>query len=161
MRHTLKRLWHDRAPRERRIVAISATLVVIAIAYAYLWLPVAQERERLIAQVPRLRADARQMRADARDLETARAAIKTAPVDLKTALAGLTAGPRFGRMTPQISAEGNGRVRVVFASVPAEDWLAWISALSVEHGIRVETARVEALESAGLIKATATLAAGN
>ena len=40
-------------------------------------------------------------------------------------------------MTPQLSTEANGRVRAAFTSVPAKDWLGWISALAAERGIYV------------------------
>lgn len=160
MKTAVASFWLARAPRERRVIAIGAALLAAAIVYAYLWLPIAQQRARLMAELPRLRVEAQQMRAEAREISAARSQAKPPPADLKAVLASFTAAPRFAGLSPQLAAEANGRVRVSFASVRPDAWFAWLAALALEEGVRVDSAQIEVLDAADAIRASATLAAG-
>lgn len=156
MRQRLEQAWRERTPRERRIIAAGAALLAAAFAYGWLWLPVARERDRLAAEVPQMRSQLQQLRSDAAEIERLRAGLKSAPADLKAVLEA-----RPGPKASALAAEGGGRVRATFAKVRADDWLAWIGALQTEHGIRIETARVEPLDEPNMVKVTAVLAAGS
>ena len=57
----------------------------------------------------------------------------------------------------RIDARDADQVQVVFGSVPFADWLAWIATLQAQH-IRLDTSRIEALTTPGLVSVTATLA---
>lgn len=152
--------WTDRTPRERWVVGGGLALLVVAFSYAYLWLPMARERERLMSEVPKLRVQLQEMRANFASIERLRANGKTAPADAKAALATFSAGEQGRRLTPQVSAETNGRLRVSLASVAAADWLAWIGALSAQPGLRIEAVQIDALGAPGLVKASAILSGG-
>lgn len=160
MKDVLGSYWLDRAPRERWVFGIGAAVLAAGIAYAYVWLPVARERERLVMDLPRLRMQAQEMRAEALLIERLRSGAGAASPDLKAALASVTARQEWSRMTPQVTAEANGRMRVSFASVAAKDWQAWIAALSAERAIRIEAVQIDALDTRGTITASTILSAG-
>lgn len=161
MRDTLKRYWMDRAPRERWVIGIGAAVLAVAVMYAYVWLPIARERERLMLDLPRLRAQAAQMRAEAPVIERLRRNAKDTPDDLRAVLTSVTARQQVSRVQPQMSVEANGRMRVTFASVAAKEWQSWIAALSAERGIRIETVQIDALNTPGLIKVSTVLSSGS
>ena len=160
MKESWQRFWQDRTPRERWIVAAGAGALLVAFAYAYLWLPIARERARLITGVPQLRTQAQNMRADAPLIERLRTSAKAVPADLNTALAGFPVSKQAGAAAPQMITEANGRIRVVFESVRSDEWLRWIGAIALKR-IRIETVRIDALPEAGMIKASATFAGGD
>ena len=49
-----------------------------------------------------------------------------------------------------------GRVQVSFGAVAFSDWLGWVGALQAQQ-LRVETCRVEAMTTPGLVNVTVTL----
>ena len=160
MREPLQRFWQDRTPRERRIIATGAAAIALGIAYAYLWLPIARERERMIDDVPHLRTQAQNMRADALLVERLRTDIKTALKDVSSVVARFPATRQQGASPPEIITEANGRVRVVFTSVRADDWLGWLSPIALKR-IRIDSVRIDALEETGMIKATVIFSSGD
>ena len=157
MSASLTRFWQDRTAREKAIIAIGGALLAFALAYAYAWLPVARSRERLMSELPRLRAQAQQIRIDAEEVGRLRGPANIAPRDIKVALTAASATlARDATVTP----EPDGRVRVAFASVRADDWVAWVSALALEQGIRIVEVRVDTLETAGTVRVNSTFSAG-
>ena len=48
--------WHGLEPRQQRLFAGGVALLVVALLFAYLWLPAVRERERLTARLPQLSA---------------------------------------------------------------------------------------------------------
>ena len=161
MKEMLAGYWTDRTLRERWVLGAGMVLLVVAFIYAYLWLPMSRERERLMSELPNLRMQMQEMRADSGLIERLRANGKAAPADVKAALAAFTAGEQGRRLTPQVSAEANGRLRVSLASVVATDWLAWIGALSAQPGLRIEAVQIDALGPPGMVKASAILSNGS
>jgi type II secretory pathway component PulM len=55
----------------------------------------------------------------------------------------------------RIDAQNADQVQVVFGSVAFSDWLAWVATLQTQH-IRLDSGRVEALSTPGLVSVTAT-----
>ncbi len=158
MKAAWNQFWQQRTPRERAILFAGAAVLGVGFVYAYLWLPLERDHARLSADVPRLRNEAQQMRDDAREIESMRARAKAPPADLKAALSAAAAGQK-GVAPPQISAEADGGLRVVFPSVRFDDWVSWLAATSA-YGVRLATVRVEPLDTPGLVKASATFSAG-
>jgi type II secretory pathway component PulM len=56
----------------------------------------------------------------------------------------------------RIDAQNADQVQVVFGSVAFADWLAWVATLQAQR-IRLDTGRIEALSTPGLVSVTATL----
>lgn len=55
----------------------------------------------------------------------------------------------------RIDARDADQVQVVFGSIAFADWLAWVATLQGQH-IRLDTGRIEALTTPGLVGTTAT-----
>ena len=160
MRESFQRFWLDRTPRERRVTTIGVVALALAFTYAYLWLPIVRERARLIADLPQLRTQVQKMRADALLVERLRADKKTSPHDISTAVANFPVTKQGSAGTPEIITEANGRIRAVFTTVRADDWLSWVSTIALKR-IRIDSVRVDALDETGMIKASATFSSGD
>lgn len=155
-------VWRARAPRERLVLAGGAALLVLALAYAYAWLPMQRELAQLREALPQLRVQAEQMQRDAEEVARLRArpaaslrgGSVAAAVEQRAAASGLR--EQIETITPQDA----GRVRVVLPRVGFDAWLAWIGDLRAAHGVRVESARIESSGEAGMVRVEAVLAGG-
>jgi general secretion pathway protein M len=156
MKARLRKLWESRSPRDRVIltglaVFVGAVLYVSIVQSAY------QARDKLSNSIAALRTQALRLNSDADELARARAApAPPAPqTDLRTQVQAQAGVAGIARALSRIDARGEDRVQVVFGSVAFADWLAWIATLQGQH-IRLDTARIEALTTAGLVSVTAT-----
>ena len=158
MRARLRRLWESRAPLERAIIAAMA-LVLGAALYAGFVHSAARARAQLRASVTTLRAQA--ARVDQQAAELGR--LRTAPVvsasrtDLRTLVQAQATEAGLSRALVRIDATDADQVVVVFGAVAFADWLNWISTLKSQQ-VRLDTCRIEALSTPGLVSVTATLA---
>jgi len=141
MSEVLKCLWTERTPSEQATLWIAAVLLAFGLAYAYLWLPITHDRDRLLVRVPKLGADAQGMESDARELERLRATARRTP-DLRAAIeqaavaAGITTAP--GWVSPQVA----NRVRVTIAAAQPEQAFTWAARTQSAGGMRLESMRV-------------------
>ena len=134
--------------------------MLIALAYAYAWLPVSRERVVLSQSAPELRARLVQMRHEAGEVARLQAVVRPAASDLKSIVEQSAISGGLRKALAEIDADGPGRVRVRMQAVRSSDWFAWVTSLQSEHGIRVETLRLEALEGADMVAAIATFSGG-
>ena len=157
MRARLRRLWESRAPLERAIIAAMA-LVLGAALYAGFVHSAGRARAQLRASVTTLRAQA--ARVDQQAAELGR--LRTAPVvsasrtDLRTLVQAQAAEAGLSRALVRIDAPDADQVVVVFGAVAFADWLNWISTLKSQQ-VGLDTCRIEALSTPGLVSVTATL----
>ena len=56
----------------------------------------------------------------------------------------------------RIDAPDANQVKVDFGALPFADWLAWVASLQAQQ-VRLDTCRIEALSTPGLVSVTATL----
>lgn len=156
MKARLQKLWESRSPRDRVIIAVVAAIVG-AMLYLLLVQSANQARTQLGTSVTALRAQALRMESDANELARVRAMpIPAAPQsDLRTQMQSQANATGLGRALLRIDAKGADQVQVVFGSVPFADWLAWVATLQEQH-IRLDTSRIEALSTPGLVSITAT-----
>lgn len=157
MKATLRKLWESRSPRDRIVVAMLCGLVGIAL-YAWLVSSVGRAHERLRSSVPALRAQAALLENQAAEFGRLRALppVPASKTDLRTLVqthAG-TAG-LSGALTRIDAADANQAV-VVFGSVGFADWRSWVESLKAQQ-VRVESCRIEALSTPGMVSVTATL----
>ena len=163
MKDALIQFWLARAPRDRRILAAAALLVAV-LGFAYGWLPLQREAAQLRQTLPQLRAQAGQLQQDAQEAIRLRAqpAAKVeaeagslaAAVERRAQDLGLRG--QIESITPQEA----GRVRVVLPQVAFDAWLGWLGELQARHGVRVDSARIEAGDVAGTVRVDAVLAGG-
>jgi type II secretory pathway component PulM len=158
MKARLRTWWEARPPRDRVLIAVFAA-VVGAVFYLWLIQAAGHARVRLGASVSALRAEAARLERDAAELARVRA-LRPPPAaqsDLRAHLQAQisTAGLAGGLL--RIDAADANHAQVAFGSVPFADWLEWVAALQAQH-IRLEVARIEALQTPGLVGVTATFA---
>lgn len=157
MKARLRKAWESRSPRDRVVITVLAAVVGAAL---YVWLADSAYRARiqLGLSVTALRAQAQRLDLDAAELARVRAARApaAAKADLRTQVqAQITTSGLAGALV-RIDATDANHVQVVFGSVAFADWLHWIAALQAQH-IRLESGRIEALATTGLVGITATL----
>ncbi|OGA35899.1 MAG: hypothetical protein A3F75_06870 [Betaproteobacteria bacterium RIFCSPLOWO2_12_FULL_64_23] len=157
MKARLRKLWESRSPRDRVIIAVLAAVVGLAL-YLSLVQSAYRARAQLGSSVSVLRTQALRLDADANELARARAA-PAAPApqsDLRTQVQAQAGAAGLARALLRIDARDANQVQVVFGSVAFADWLAWVATLQAQH-IRLDTSRIEALTTPGLVSITATL----
>lgn len=158
MKARLLSLWESRAPRERTIIIALAIVVGLAL-YAALMQTAWRARAQLRTSVTSLRTQAATLEQQAGELERLRAApgISASQTDLRTLLQSEAASAGLARAIVRMDAMDPDQVVVVFGAVPFADWHNWIVSLKAQQ-VRVDTCRLEALSTPGLVSITATLA---
>ncbi len=156
MKPHLLKIWESRSPRDRVVIAVLAAVVGAAL---YLWLAQSADRARtqLGASLSVLRAQATRLNLDATDLERVRAipAPPTSQTDLRTLVQARAEAAGLARALVRIDAPDANQVQVVFGAVAFVEWLAWVASLQAER-IRLDTGRIEALSTPGMVGVTAT-----
>lgn len=148
--------WASRSPRERTAIAWAAGLVVLLLVAVFVWLPLERTRARLAADVPRLAASVAAMERQAAEV----ARIRSLPAVARAAAAPTTTiAADLGRAVPgsQASAPDDKRVRITGSDVAFGALLEAIAAAQGAHGMRVDSARIDALPTAGRVRAEVLL----
>ena len=156
MKARLRKLWESRSPRDRVLIAALAAIVAVVL-YLSLVQSAYRARTQLGSSVSVLRAQALRLDSDANELARARAApaAPAAQADLRTQVQAQAGAAGLARALLRIDARDADQVQVVFGSVAFADWLAWVATLQAQH-IRLDTGRIEALSTPGLVSVTAT-----
>lgn len=158
MKARLRKMWESRSPRDRVIIAVLAAVVGAAL-YLLLVQSAHRARTQLGLSVSVLRAQALRLDSDATELARVRAA-PAAPApqtDLRTQMQDQVGAAGLARALTRIDVRDADQVQVVFGSVAFTDWLALVVTLQGQH-IRLDTSRIEALSTPGLVSVTATFA---
>jgi len=162
MKDQLIQFWRARAPRERLVLVGGSALLVLALGYAYIWLPMQRDLAQLRQALPQLRVQARQLQQDAQ--EVGRLKVRPAVIQESASLVlaveqrAIASGVR--ERIESITSQDAGHVRVVLPRVAFDDWIGWLGELQTGHGVRVESARIEAADAAGMVRVEAVLAGG-
>jgi type II secretory pathway component PulM len=126
---------------------------------ALVWLPLERTRTRLTAELPALRASVMALQQDAEEARRLRATPGTIPTN-PAPLAPLIAANAWARELPgvQLSVPDEKHVRLSGDDIGFSALLEWLSTAQAAHGLRVESARIEALSAPGRVRAELTLA---
>jgi general secretion pathway protein M len=156
MRARLRKIWESRSPRDRVLIAVLAA-VVAALLYLWLMQSAQHARTQLGASLSVLRTQAIRLEADATELERVRAmpVPPAAQTDLRTLVQARAESAGLARALIRIDAPDANQVQVVFGAVSFAEWLAWVAGLQAER-IRLDTGRIEALSTSGMVGVTAT-----
>lgn len=147
--------WQARSPRERRVIAVAAALVAVLLVATLVWLPLERTRARLAAELPALRASIAALEADAAEARRLKA-LPVAPSQAGSPLASLvTSGG--GLAGARILVLDERRVQLDGADVSYGALLEWLGNARTTHGMRVESASLQALPSPGRVKAALVL----
>ena len=151
-------LWHSRSPRERSVVTAGLTVLAMMLVVALVWLPLERARARLAAELPQLRASVLALQRDADEVKRLRALPATIPAN-PAPLAPLIAANTWARDLPgvQLSVPDERHVKLSGADVSFTALLDWLATAQAAHGLRVESARIEALPTSGRVRAELTL----
>lgn len=158
MKARLLKIWESRSPRDRVVIAILAAVIGAAL---YFWLAQSAYRARtqLGASLTVLRAQATRLNLDVTELERVRAipAPPASNTDLRTLVQARAEAAGLARALVRIDAPDPNQVQVVFGAVGFQEWLLWVASLQAER-IRLDTSRIEALSTPGMVSVTATFA---
>jgi len=146
--------WSARSPGERRIAAVALGVLAAILVVTLVWLPLERLRARAAAELPALRASIATLERQAAEVKRLRA--MPAASNASSAPLGSVAGtnPLAGA---QVAALDDKRVRVAGPDVSFGALLDWLAAVQASHGLRVDSARIDALPTAGRVRAELTL----
>ena len=156
------RAWYaNLAERERRVVTIGAAVGVVLVLLAII-LPlnrnIAQARQRITTKQGDLAfiQDATVQLAGAGPGAEAAATGDSLVVLIDTS----ARESGIGKSLSSSQATADKGLRIRFDNVPFDALVAWLARLSQSHGVRVETAEIEAAGEPGLVNAGLLLKAG-
>jgi len=146
--------WSGRSPRERSVLRAIAALVVGLLALL-VWIDSERTRARLNADLPRLRASIATLERDAAEVQR----LRTLPVAAASAQSPLATLATNGGGLPgaQIAILDERRVKVTGGDVGFGMLLEWLRNAQATHGMRVESARLDALPTTGRVRAELVL----
>jgi type II secretory pathway component PulM len=158
MKEKFLAFWHSRNPREQKILASGTLLLVLALLYAYVWLPMNQQRERLRQQVPVMAGQLAQMKAQAREIGELSASAATAQRGAVADLLNQSAAPAGvkGELT-QVTSLAPDRAQVTLNSIAFDKWLGWVKILQTQYALRIESAQIAAASEPGMVRVQAVL----
>jgi general secretion pathway protein M len=150
------------APRERNLVYAAGGLVIIALLYFALVLPITTLAAKRAARVEQKTADLAWMRQVAPQVAAAAAAGAAAGsgeslvvlVDRTGREAGLG-----GALRDQ-SPSGDQGLRLRLEAASFDVLVVWLASLQQQHGVKVEAATIDATATPGLVNASLTLTHG-
>lgn len=156
MKAWLRKLWQERAPRERLVIIVLAAFVGIAL-YLALVRSAYQARLRLGPAVTALRAQSARLEQQAREIERLRSvpAPAAAQSDLRTLVETQIGSAGLSRLLGTIDAPDANQVKVVLGAVPFAEWLALVSTLQSQQ-VRLDACRIEAASTPGIVGVTGT-----
>jgi len=158
MRKRLHEWWQARAPRERAVLAALGVLLA-ALLYAWWVHSAAGARAQLGTRVAELRAQAAQVDLQAQEIDRLRAAPPAAAsrADLGALLQAEVEAEGLSDALTRIDVVDVAQVQVTFGAVPFAAWLHWVAKLQAQH-VRLDSMRIEALSTPGLVSVSATFA---
>lgn len=149
--------WRSRSPRERAVLVGGVIVAVILLGVALVWLPLERSRTRLSAEIPRLAASVAAMERNAEEVQRVRSLPASTPA---TVAPTATVAPALGRnlANAQVASIDERRIRITGADVAYGALLETIAAAQSTYGLRVDSARIDALPAAGRVRAELVLA---
>lgn len=160
MLERLVRWWVSLQSRERRVLGIGTALLSLVLAYLLVFEPAWVGRQRLQAELPKLRAQLAQMEGlatEARRLSGQAATSGTAtPQQLKVQLEQSIAAAGLQSSVSQLTVSGE-LIDLRFKSVAFPVWLQWFDSALRETRLRAVDIAVERDAAPGFVSARLTL----
>jgi general secretion pathway protein M len=152
----LRAWWLGLARRERVMTAAAGSFVLLALLYLIAIEPAWKARERLGAELPRLRAQAAEVNSlaqEARQLTSRGVAVESAAT-AKTALEQSLARANLGGA--RVAMLDERRVTVSAKAMPVTQWLAWAEEAARESRLRIAAVRITRTSVRAVVDAEAT-----
>lgn len=153
--NALAKTWSSRPPRERRVIAALAVLALLVLLLI-VWLQAERTRARLATELPGLRASIATLEQGVEEAKRLRA--MPPPAAASGAPLASLASDAGGVPGAQITVIDARRVRLTGADVGFGALLEWLRLAQSRYGMRVESARLDALPAAGRVRAEIVLA---
>jgi general secretion pathway protein M len=155
----LTEAWRARPERERSLLAAGGVVIAVMLYVALVWIPLERTRVRLAAYLPALRASISALERDAAEVKRLRVEPSSVPQN-RAPLAPLMAANTWARELPgvQLTVPDEKHVRLSGSDIAFTALLDWLATAQAAHGLRVESARIEALAATGRVRAELTLA---
>ena len=155
---TAQTFWRQRSIRERWILGGGASLLAAMLLYAYLFLPMQRQRERLATALPQIRSELIQLRQDAAEVKRVQSQLSTRrSAGLKEVIEAGINTAKLSDASTQIILLDTTRARVVLNAVSFASLVAWLNTLQTQEGVRVENIQVNAQNRPGWVSADLTL----
>ena len=135
--------WRRLDLRQQRTLGAGALLLVVAVLFAYLWLPAVRERERLAARLPQLRAQLALMQQQADEIRRLTSTSLIAPAP-PTAADTATLQSAFGEGA-RASTEPNRAFRVVIPRIAYATWWDRLGDVQSRHQLDLLSLSLQAL----------------
>jgi general secretion pathway protein M len=150
----LSAYWQARDPRERAILLVGGIVAVILLLYLLVWDPIQSDRQRLVRDLPKLRAQVEQFRRDAEEAEGLRARAKSRGPgqSLQAAVESSAKQANLGGAIKSVQALGTERAQVSGASVPFDGFVRWIAAIAQSDGVSVDSIQASAAAEPGRLQ---------
>lgn len=163
LKESMAHFWHGLSARERRTISLGAAVLLAGLGYAFLWQPLAQDRARLRAALPGLRAQAAQFQSageEAQRLKAVATANPSAQTGLQQVLEQSASAAGLQKMLERIAPESADRATLTLNGVNFDKWVGWQAQLQTVHHIRLESCVIETNTQTGLVKIQAVVARG-
>lgn len=143
----LRRRWRELPASRQRLGATIAVIVAVVVGYAFVWLPVMREHDRLVQRLPQLQAQLRAMQSQADELRRISALpVSTDKGGATTDAAALqtTFGP-----SARISVSPDRTFRVQIPKQPYAQWWDRLAEAQGRHGLQLKSLSVTPTADAG------------
>ena len=152
----LRTWWLGLGRRERAMTAAAASIVLLALLYLIAIEPAWKARERLGAELPRLREQAAEVNSLAQEIRqlTSRGVAVESAATAKTALEQSLARANLGGV--RVAVLDERRVTVSAGTVPVTQWLAWAEEAARESRLRIAAVRISRTAVRAVVDAEAT-----
>jgi general secretion pathway protein M len=152
----LRAWWLGLARRERAMTVAAGSFALLALLYLIAIEPAWKARERLGAELPRLRAQAAEINSlaqEARGLASRGVAVESAAA-ARVALEQSLARANLGGV--RVAVLDERRLAVSAKAVPVTQWLAWAEEAARESRLRIAAVRISRTSVRAVVDAEAT-----
>jgi general secretion pathway protein M len=154
VRDRLLELWNARDARERALLSIGGIVAIVLILYLLVWDPITSERERLLRELPKLRAQAAEFRQLADEAESLKGRAKSSPAGqpLSVTIESSAKQANLGAPLRPVQSMGADRVQVSGNGLQFDALIRWIALMATSEGIVVEFAQATAASEPGRVQ---------
>lgn len=148
----IRHYWQNLLPRERRLMSVGGGGLLLALLYAYAWLPLQQQQQRLHASLPRVRVQAAQLQAARDEVLSLKARVgntRNTALALRPALEQTSQA--LGITWERLDLNGERSANLVFNHVAFDTWLRWLNRLQTEQGVRATSVDILPSGTTGLV----------
>lgn len=150
-------------PRERRVLAVGAALLVVLLGYALVWSPYREAVARLRADVTEGRELLAWMEGAAVEVARLRGREESGRSPRGSLLARVDGAARrhgLGDAVRRVRPDGDGRVRVWLEGAAFDPLMGWLGDLVAGGGLQVQELVVDRSDGPGRVDARVVLAGG-